>query len=335
MKRLLSLLLILVGSTAFADQSFIVRSACCPPKNDCCSGEFGLSAEALFWRPIVCNDDYALLNVPFIQTVFAVESEFDVGVRVGAWYDADCWFASARYTWFDSTSSDSQSRPIQDLFIRDFGSEEPVARASESFCYQYQDANLRWGTACSRTKCCTLYAFAEARWVNVEGTRKINGAQLNGGILFSRDHSAFDGGGIGLGIGSKAIILSCLHLDTELGTVGVIGSRRHDYSRAARAGTGPFDATGATYASNTIFVPGLDASVKLSFIRCICNIDFSLFIGWEYEYYWNIIQFNQSAIAFDNRPGTPVGTLLAIQEGTGRCRNIGFGGPTVGVTVKY
>ncbi len=361
MKRFFALLMLIVGTTASAANTTPCRLTANPassnPRNNSCAGpvdyknQLGIcgnirvDAELLLWQAIACIDDYAFVIDPILTAgisgiktpVASVAPSINLGLRVAARYDQDCWFADARYTWFQSADLDQIERDEPIIYAQGIAVSQALIRASTRIRYGYQDVNTRAGIQCLGNQCCQLYSWLEGRYAQIKVKRTVigNGAFAGdpAGIIAEKATGTFDGGGLGIGFGIRAQILSCLQASTELSAVGLFGSysgtyRRHGENQSA-------DLTFPTiYPTKAAVVPGVGLRAKIEYIKTLCNLDFTLFFAWEIIEYWGGRLMTDPVIA-PNDIAVPLPSLLGQVSGNRQCNNIGFGGPSVGFNVSY
>ena len=335
MKRLFALLMIVVGTTAYGGT--LNADACCPcPSMDWCCGEFCVDAELLIWRAMDCPDDYAMIlattpTIPpgNVNQIFTSTPEFDLGFRVSARYDRDCWFVDGRYIWFQSSDINQVERDTDIILLQNFRRVQAVSRGSNRFRYGYQDANIRVGMQCLGNRCFQLYSWLEGRYAHIKSKRTTAG--LNAANTFDvslRAASSFDGGGLGLGFGVQAQALSCLHVSAELAAVGLVGSQNGHFTVDNRA-TNPDQVQVVNYRSKSNFIQGLDLRAKIAYVSCYRGIDFSLFFAWETNQYWDAQLLTEPDV------GVETNINIGERQGNRQCSPLGFGGPSVGFTVCY
>ena len=342
MKRLFALLMIVIGTTAYGRTLNADTRWPCPSMDWCC-GEFCVDAELLIWRALDCEDDYGFTlgpqnNIPpgNINRIFTVTPSFNLGFRVRARYDHDCWFVDSRYTWFESADLNQVDRDANFIFLQGSSSEEIYRRGSTRLRYGYQDVNIRGGWNCVCDRCCQIYSWIEGRYAKLRSKRTITGfgqAGVTPDVLRgNRAASTFEGGGVGVGVGLQVQVLSCIEITTELAALGLYGLRYGSWGLTSDFAAASLSQVG-DYQSKGTFLPAMDLLAKVAYLSSYCGWDFSLFIAWEINHYWDGELMGEPPVGFNGT--APASAQVGNTIGNRQCTNLGFGGPSVGFTVCY
>jgi hypothetical protein len=260
-----------------------------------CDGEFGVSIEALYWRPCSCEREY--LFSPELETSRAssINPKPEWGFRLGIDYlSADtCRLAALDWTLLRSTTT------------QEAGGGGLIATAKQRV--RYDRVNLRGGYYLHHSSCIDLYAFAGVRYLYVD-LRQSEGRPN----LWLSENSRFQGGGLELGLGGEYRMSCGLNLVGQAGPTASIG-RRTNHAPVLHL------------PSRTICAPGLDFRIGINYTKqCRC-LAFTGEVGYELNYFYGLLALPRDGAIVD-RPVT--GELTS-------CRNIGFAGPYARVRIGF
>lgn len=275
--------------------------------NDCCDwdwcecpGEWGVYAEALYWRPTHCPVPYAR-NVVTDQPTkeYLVGGDYEWGFRVGVGYTNDCFLADLSYLRLRPTDT-AKASPVSTI-----QGGESATSAETSLKTRYQNVDFRFGQYLMRRPGCDFYVYGNVRWVDIELDNRTK--------ALNNDHrhfqnSKFDGAGLGVGLGSHFEICGGFGVAGRFGFMGIIGDSELKEQREI----GTSDAS-LKQPKRTMIVPGAEFRLGLTYAyECGCwNIMGE--VGYELNYYINPLRFSTTDETNNDLP------LVT-------CENVGFGG---------
>lgn len=290
-----ALALLLTTQAATAQQCCPAPEPCRDPCMNWCNmdGDWEFGAHALVFTPSGCAFDFATTTVAnFRDNISTVGCQLDWGFRVFAAYLSRCSFTGFSYQWFDSKSAASLAAPA----VTRFGQVANVTKASLRL--QYQNVDVRMGKFLHRSCGCDFYVFGNARWVDLQYRRTVQGivntGQLAGQVQTVNQKSTLQGGALGVGAGAEFDVWCDVGLFGEANILGIIAERSTkdatftNVTPAGVAATVPF-----TYASDTCINPELNFRLGLNYTYTCGCWSFVGEVGYEVDYFWNAFAFNQ------------------------------------------
>lgn len=305
--------------------SFAIAGECC-----CDQWHYGLGADALYWKPLQCEFDFAFAERSSDEfQVYTLSPTYDWGFRVQGWAGCNAIYTGASYLWLRSTSARGVFDQARIFGIAPIAGFDRFTGARAKICEQYQNADLRVGRILYHGCESWLGAFVNIRWAKLEERREvtgINGFNFNP-FIYSFDPS-FWGIGPGIGLEGRIGLWNCFGFFGGVNAMALIGERETPRDLGIQvnvAGTVP---TGENrWGSTTTVLPGADLRLGIDYIwMCGCWwIDAR--IGYEINYYWK---------AFSG-PYTDTGAnSISPTDGFQReCINAGYAGLIFGVSVGF
>lgn len=317
-------------------------SPCCPEScwdscwDPCCDwcGDFEIGGEALYWRPLYCQWDFATQSDggTGLVNVFSIKNHYDWGFRVFGSWTCDDFYVALSYLYYRSTDAkglavafDSTSQ----FQVNDVSS----FKADASNRYDHQNVNLRVGVV-DRDPCkdIELEGWGLLRWVDIENRREVRALQSSqpGGVAAInrfRQKAEFWGVGLGLGGGAHYDLVCGLGFFGESSVMAIIGERRLPSQRTLEVNQ-PEEVVSWVYRNETCVVPGLDLRVGLDYTWCCDCFSITGLIGYELNYYWNALILGELAPG----AGFPDSTEVTLPRS---CRDIGFAGLVLGFSIGF
>ena len=259
-------------------------------------GDFHFGVDALWWTPINCAWDFAQ-----DEDVTAVKGHFEWGFRITGGYLNDCFLVNANYLYL-RTHDAAQAENVT-LLASQFTS-KAVARIKN----QYQTVGVRAGRYLHRKHGTEFAIFGALRWSELEQRRRITAS------LSTNQKAETWGVGLGVGLAASASLYQQLRVSGDLELDALVGERRTPKFAA--------DTVVLNYGATTMLIP--TASFRIGFDYrwpCRCLL-FIVNLSYEMHYYWSALEVLVSP--FD-----------AQTHFNRDCLDLGFGGPSLGLSIQY
>lgn len=305
------------------------------------NGCWEVGAEALWWKPCVCNFEYAIAapqtessTTPNSKTIYAVKPDYDWGFRVwiGADSSCDCYFINLAWTHLQATSTSNVNAPtgsrLTPLFSLVSNNFNDYTNALGRYKNDYDKVNLRAARYLYKGCDIDYYGYAGLRWVDIKQRRQIFATHtvVNTSYRdFERQTAEFDGVGLELGLGGRYHIGCGFNLVGNASVVTVLGhSRLHSELSLTDNGGAPSARTTASnlkFPSSTTCAPGIELRLGFSYMyECGC-VELTGEIGYELDYYYGAL----------SRPLAQSDTANT----TALWSNVGFGGLYIGAGICF
>jgi hypothetical protein len=286
---------LLIGSSLLTSSLFAQSASSGGSLWDCCSGCWEVGGAALWQQTCVQNfifadDQTRGVGITTKHNLIDVKPRFSWGFKIwGGWYSCDnCNFASLtwKHLWSHKDSRTYTAKAT--LILSNVGgtvSSSVFGRQATA----YDTAYLSLGR--------TLYCGCDSRFYSYGSIRYVRGeirryAKDNLGDFF-KDRSKFQGGGLEVGIGGEYSLGCKLSLVGQLGGMILLGRRTHYFARGIVEGGVNLVTNSITIKSITKCVPAIDARLGINYTydwcACGCNLRLVGEIGWEMDYYWNML----------------------------------------------
>ncbi len=255
---------------------------------DCC-GEWAVGGHALYFAPITCPFAFANVSNQTIGSVDVIDSRAvtipchtDWGFRLFGNYLNDCLFAAVSYQRLEAATN----RPVVATAITG-GGIGGTANIVGQVGIEYQNIDVRVGTHLLQECNSTLYLYGNTRWVDLSHRRAVGSVRQRDGATESfTEKSAFQGGAIGIGLGSEIDVWCGIGAFIDGNVLGVIGNRSLTNVRYRQALINPRDLQ-LSYPSDTCIIPEADFRIGLTYTYACGCWKFEGEVGYEVDYFWN------------------------------------------------
>ncbi|MCH9627441.1 MAG: hypothetical protein S4CHLAM2_10810 [Chlamydiales bacterium] len=335
MKSLIAFFLFISPFFIYAETNGCVSES---EPTSCCPREWYASVDALYWTvghaPIFAAIKVDNNDNPDRQPLY-MKGTYDGGARARFGFRESNKFADISYLNFYAPESKFFVRGDAFNFMIPSGGRAGTNSAVNfldvTVQFRYQNVDLRYGVPLPA--CCHVlpFAYAHVRWVRVDYTYDAQGelsSSFFGGSVFRmKQHSGFQGGGLGLGLGGTYPFWKNFNLRSNLGLLALIGSTYFDYLSRDDGVFGSFPTIFTKRETWNHVIPGLDFQISLNYNFCLCRcFAIALELGYELDWYADIL--NYSSIN------------LIPQGGNGRVmpfstQSLSLGGPFFRLTVGY
>ncbi len=262
---------------------------------------------------------------------------YDPGVRVRAGAQYCSWFGDLSYLYFYSDERISEDRgSLNRMTMAGSPAFSPtngkIVSVKSTGKYEYQNVDGRVGHLFYLGRCIDAFLYANARWIRVDFRNVTTGIPVDPLPAdpslqnFFKQGANFKGGGGGLGAGVSYNLCGNLSLRGNLGLMAIFGkSRLLNFSTRFIDGTDISTNVLLNPESHYQFVPAIDFKLSLSYTLCICNCPLDAELGYELDYYSEILRYASN---------TEVGSVRADSPPFDD-QSIGFEGPYFRLTVRY
>ncbi len=304
------------------DTPAVCHVSCQPTCCDWCMPDchFFAGVDALYWHPMHCVNIFVTQQISpgsdFENRVSAFPADYQWGVRgyVGAFNE--CYSGKVSYLWYQNLSYPRRDSANGDLFPG--GQALAASRVTGTLAIEYQNLDVRIGGNLGGGRCGCFMFFVNGRWVDLSVRYQTQGVVPDATRSITRAFSAFRGGALGAGVHMDLPLWCCISGFAEVNPLCLIGQRS---SRFLDFDVGTGISSTQIFAAQTALSPGVDARIGVEAACCYCGVELGIRLGWEVNYYWDILTHE-----FDDSPNNN-----RVQP----CDNIGFGGPILGLFASY
>ncbi|MCB1112411.1 MAG: hypothetical protein H7A37_04930 [Chlamydiales bacterium] len=278
---------------------------CANPCDMCCFGGFDIGADFLWWKPCVDSLDWVAERSSSTSggtTTVAVDyknvcPKWEPGFRVWIGKDdliCDCDFSFyASYTWINTkenetaTATDSNTL-VSTLLHSGFSTSDSFTSGSTAWDTTYQTFDVLMAHKCCCGDCFEFVPFfgVEGLFINQSfNTTLHNSAEtIVGTTHFDSDYS---GVGLKAGTGYEWQVTDCIRLFSKASGSIVVGDQdgKGTYTYTASSTT-----TEVVYADSDCceIVPGYHVAAGFVYDTCMCGMDMSFHIGYEFLKWYNV-----------------------------------------------
>lgn len=293
--------------------------------------EFYGSIEALYWQPthspIVAGrqigPDGGGLRP---RENLLIDGSYDWGFRVQGGYDACSFFVDLSYLHYNSSTKESfQAAPGSVIRMPSGSTTDNLRSLQSELDFKYQNVNLCYGYYFIRDCCWEVYTYCNARWLKLNFSNFDVGARFTIGSRPETflQKSNFHGGGLGVGVGAAYSFWKKLALHFSCGSMIILGDHNHDVIRFFESDIANALLT-VDEKPRVFALPEIEFRLAISYPFCLSRLHFLAEIGYELDYYFNIIRHN---IGIDRDGADDVVQLSYF--------GAGFGGPFVRLSVGF
>lgn len=295
---------VLLGSVLLGASALQANECCCDP-SPCC-GSWMAYADFLYWKASVTDLPFAATStLEFItppgftqinnQSLKYARFNYDPGFRVGIGYLSACdWQLTAEYTRFHTSGSGSLATPsavgplvLEDIWFSQIGAVKLSIDANQ--ISDFDQGKVLFAApyfACSRFAFRPTFGGIGA-WLNQKLQLQRSTLVVDTpGQFNTLLRNFFQGGGLDIGCDTEIQIWKCLSLfgrGSYSLLYGRYDLRRHD--DISVFSTTPVFFTNDQRTIEYGFANSFDINVGLTASWCLCNMNWSTQIGYEFMYW--------------------------------------------------
>lgn len=354
---------VLLTSAPIHNGEAYMNGNCCPQynecSNDCGACDWYVGADFIYLKPCIDNLDYCLRkgpNTPVDPGPGFQEwknetlcTGWEPGFRV--WVGSDdiwCgWSLRASYTWLNistKSSVDTLANPVNAYsyslsspLLIDFKTPNHASKIAGDYDTSYNEWDIQLGLpGCYSTF--QPYVGVQGLIFNQEFDVNLTDhedAVIPGWqVKWTSDYSAV---GLKVGTGYQRCINECFSFFTDAAGAVVVGNTnaKHDLKQYNESTKALEDHHVYKNTDTCNFVPGFKLQVGLEYSQCICNLDASFRVGYEFTQWFNL----SSPRRFTNSRNSELTQVSADNEivrfSSNNSVNMGLHGLFVGGEVKF
>ncbi len=299
-------------------------------------GMLKFGAQGLYWQPLGCGINYAHRRIdgnPTINLASDFRTQYDWGFRLYAQYTNCNQFFLLTYSWYLSSRVDCTMQGLRDDPLGATNSLSILGSVNESpggtgtLRSRYKNVDLQVGHILCTGCCGQLAAFGNLFWLDV-GQRiatqwvPVDGEDFNFvGIGRYNQSSRFQGVGLGTGFKGHYEVLCGLQVDALLNALGVIGRQWNPAFNRFQLTEAFINERVYDMPGSSAIIPGVRSRIGLTWMCSQGCCDLEINIGWEIEYYWELLK---------------VGDADINQRSNGfSCIDLGWSGPYFGGRILF